>query len=94
MKKRFALCVVSAALVGYVIGRITGSTASPVVGGHLSDLSFIEQAFAQDNKPEAMPFGSGAGTRCTPHHTLERRRYPEGACGYGREGCQTDRSVW
>ena len=56
MKKRFALCVVSAALVGYVIGRTTGSTAAPVVGGHSSDLSFIEQAFAQDNKPELMPF--------------------------------------
>jgi AraC-like protein len=56
MKKRFALCVVSAALVGYVIARITGSTAAPVVGGHLSDLSFIGPAFAQDNKPEVMPF--------------------------------------
>ena len=57
MKKRFALCVVSAALVGYIIGRTTGSTAAPDVGGHLSGLFFVEPAFSQDNKPEVMPFG-------------------------------------
>jgi mannose-6-phosphate isomerase-like protein (cupin superfamily) len=57
MKKRFVLCVVSAAVVGYVVGRTSGSTAAPVVGGHFSDLSFIEPGFAQDNKPEVMPFG-------------------------------------
>ena len=57
MKTRFVLWVVGAALVGYVIGRTTGSTPTPVVGGHFNDLSFIEPAVAQDHKPEVMPFG-------------------------------------
>ncbi len=57
MKKIFVLSVISAVLVGYLIGRTTNSTAQPVLGGHLNDLSLIEPAFAQDKKPEVMPFG-------------------------------------
>jgi hypothetical protein len=57
MKKWFVLCVVIAALGGFIAGRTTGPTGAPVVGGHFNDLSFIEPVFAQENKPEVMPFG-------------------------------------
>lgn len=57
MKKILVLSIISAALVGYVIGRSTSSTTQPVVTGHLNDFTFIESAFAQEQKPEVMPFG-------------------------------------
>jgi hypothetical protein len=56
MKKRFVLCVVTAAVLGFIIGRNTGSSPQPVVAGHFEDSSFITKAAAQDNKSEVMPF--------------------------------------
>jgi len=57
MKKIFVLIIIAAALVGFVIGRSTNFSAQPVLSGHFNDLSFVQPAFAQDSKPETMPFG-------------------------------------
>ncbi len=57
MKKMLPALVMAAALIGYVAGYATKPTAPAVLGGHLDDLSMIPSAFAQESKPEVMPFG-------------------------------------
>ena len=57
MKRSFPLVVIAAALLGFVAGHATNSGSRPVLSGHVDDLSFIQQAGAQTNKPEIMPFG-------------------------------------
>lgn len=57
MKRSFPLVVIAAALLGFVAGHATNSGSRPVLSGHFDDLSFIQQAGAQTNKPEIMPFG-------------------------------------
>jgi len=57
MKKTLIFAVLAAAMIGFVIGRTTNSPSQPVLRGHVDDLSFVPSAFAEDNKPEVMPFG-------------------------------------
>ena len=57
MKRSFPLVVIAAALLGFVAGHATNSDSRPVLSGHFDDLSLIQQAGAQTNKPEIMPFG-------------------------------------
>jgi mannose-6-phosphate isomerase-like protein (cupin superfamily) len=57
MKKAFPLVIIVAALIGYVAGRATKPAPQPVLSGHFDDLSLVQQAVAQNNKPEVMPFG-------------------------------------
>ena len=61
MKRIFPLLLIVAALVGYMAGyaskpnRHQGPQA--VLTGHIDDSSIIPSANAQENKPEARPFG-------------------------------------
>src|SRR5258708_36613364 len=57
MKRMFALVVIGAALIGYIVGHATRPASQPVVTGHFDDLSVVQHALAQSNKPEVMPFG-------------------------------------
>jgi hypothetical protein len=57
MKRSFPLVVIAAALLGFVAGHATNSGSRPVLSGHFDDVSLIQQAGAQTNKPEIMPFG-------------------------------------
>jgi mannose-6-phosphate isomerase-like protein (cupin superfamily) len=49
--------VILAALAGYVAGNATRLDSQQVLSGHFDDLSVIPNAMAQENRPEAMPFG-------------------------------------
>ncbi len=51
MKRMFALVVIGAALIGYIVGHATRPASQPVVTGHFDDLSVVQHALAQSNKP-------------------------------------------
>ena len=55
--KTYPIIVICAVLLGYFAGRASQPGPQPVLTGHLDDFSLIPSAFAQENKPEAMPFG-------------------------------------
>src|ERR1700738_2276221 len=57
MKRSFPLVVIAAALLGFVAGHATNSGSRPVLSEHFDDLSLIQQAGAQTNKPETTPRG-------------------------------------
>jgi len=57
MKRLFPLVIIVAALIGYVAGRATKPNPQPALSGHFDDLSLAQRAFAQNSKPEVMPFG-------------------------------------
>jgi len=56
MKKLLPVLVIGAALVGYIAGYASKPSPQAVLSGHFDDLSMIPSAYAQDNKPEVMPF--------------------------------------
>ncbi len=57
MKKMFPAMVIGAALIGFIAGYAAKPSPQAVLSGHFDDLSMIPSAFAQENKPEVMPFG-------------------------------------
>jgi len=60
MKRTFPVVVIAAALVGYLVGRASRATSQPALVGHLSDLSLVQKAFAQEGQRQALPFGYGS----------------------------------
>jgi mannose-6-phosphate isomerase-like protein (cupin superfamily) len=60
MKKLFAVIVLGAALLGFMLGYASKPRMNPepqaVLTGHIDDLSMIPSAYAQENKTEVMPF--------------------------------------
>jgi hypothetical protein len=57
MKKMFPAVVIGAALAGFLAGYAAKPSPQAILSGHFDDLSVIPSAFAQENKPEVMPFG-------------------------------------
>ncbi len=57
MKKVVPLLLLVAVFSGYVLGRLSSSDTQQVMRGHFEDLSMVPRAFAQESKPEMMPFG-------------------------------------
>ena len=57
MKRMLPLIVIGAAMIGYVAGHATSPASHPVLTGHFDDLSVVQNALAQSNKAEVMPFG-------------------------------------
>src|SRR5215469_13404842 len=60
MKRTLLVVVIAAALVGYLVGRASRATSQPALVGHLSDLSLVQKAFAQEGQRQALPFGYGS----------------------------------
>ncbi|HET8925969.1 MAG TPA: AraC family ligand binding domain-containing protein [Candidatus Acidoferrum sp.] len=60
MKKLFAVIVLGAALLGFMLGYASKPRMNPepqaVLTGHIDDLSMIPSANAQEDKTEVMPF--------------------------------------
>jgi mannose-6-phosphate isomerase-like protein (cupin superfamily) len=57
----FPAVVIGAALLGFAVGRSTSPDVpvrlQSVLTGHLNDFTIIPSAFAQEKKPDVMPFG-------------------------------------